>query len=145
MSTTVLINEAYLRLTGRESSDWENRAHFLAVASRAMRQILIDYSRRRRAQKRGGEWDHVTIDRVAELLPGLSDQAMQQAEALIRLDECLAQMEVESPRHCRIVECRFFGGMTIEETALALDVSTATVKRGWAAARAWLLSEIGSP
>lgn len=142
MSTTVLVNEAYLRLAGQGDANWESRAHFFAVASRAMRQILIDYSRRRQAQKRGGDLDRITLEKIDELIPGARGSSDGQAELLIALDECLARLEIESERHCRVVECRFFGGMTIEETAAALGVSTATVKRSWTAARAWLHREM---
>ncbi len=142
MSTTALVSEAYLRLAAQEGAQWQNRDHFFAVASRAMRQILLDYARRRGAQKRGGEWDRVTLEKVDHLFPGLNGLPSDRAETLIELDACLVRLEEESSRHCRIVECRFFGGMTIEETAKALDISTATVKRGWTAARAWLHREL---
>ena len=143
VSATVLVNEAYLRLASQTDPDWSNRAQFLAVASRAMRHILIDYSRRRRAAKRGGGLDRVTLDLAGDGLgiPATSDP--HRAEVLVRLDECLRRLEGESERHVRIVECRFFGGMTIEETAAALELSTATVNRGWRAARAWLHREMG--
>lgn len=142
VSTTVLVHEAYLRLVGHQNPDWESRAHLLAVASRAMRQILIDYSRRRGAEKRGGGWDRVTLDRVDDLFPGLTDSPAHRAEALIELDVCLQRLEAEEPRYCRIVECRFFGGMTIDETSDALQISAASVKRGWTTARAWLHREL---
>ncbi len=142
MGTTALVNEAYLRLVQQDRPGWASRAHFLAAASRAMRHILIDYARRRRAQKRGGPWHWVAFDDVGELPRSLSDGASNQNEALIDLDECLSRLERESPRHARIVECRFFAGMTIRETADALDLSPATVKRGWSLARAWLHREM---
>lgn len=145
LSATVLVNEAYMRLAGQDDAEWTDRAHFMAVASRAMRQVLIDYSRRGGAKKRGGGWDRVTFHKVDELLPGLADQPEGQAESLLELDACLKRLEVENPRYSQIVECRFFGGMTIEETAVALGVSTATVKRGWRLARAWLHREMSTP
>ena len=142
LTTTVLVNEAYLRLHRQPDAHWQNRAHFLAIASRAMRQVLIDYSRKRSRQKRGGEWDRVTFERVDQRFSELSAGPELRAEALIHLDACLNRLETESPRHCRIVECRFFGGMTIQETAIALGVSETTVKRGWRTARAWLHKEM---
>ena len=144
MSATVLVNEAYMRLAAQEDAEWEDRAHFMAVASRAMRQVLIDYSRRTAAKKRGGGLDRVTLDRVDELVPGLGDRPGDQAETLLELDACLKRLETENPRYSRIVECRFFGGMSIEDTAVALQISTATVKRGWRLARAWLHREMGA-
>lgn len=144
MSTTALVNEVYLRLAGRSHAQWEGRAHLLAVASRAMRQILVDYGRRRGAQKRGGSWERVTMDKIDELLPGHAQLPVERADALVRLDASLRRLEADSPRHCRIVECRFFGGMTVEETALALGVSPATVKRGWTAAKAWIHRDMES-
>ena len=142
VSATVLVNEAYLRLASQADPDWSDRAQFLAVASRAMRHILIDYSRRRRAAKRGGGLDRVTLDLAGEGLgiPATSD--LDRAEVLVRLDECLRRLEGESERHARIVECRFFGGMTIKETAAVLDISTATANRDWQMARDWLFKEI---
>lgn len=142
MDTTALVHEVYLRLVAHDDPNWESRAHFLAMSSRAMRQILVDYARRRGARKRGGNWDRVTLDEVDQLCPALCELPGDQAEALIELDVCLGRLEGESPSHGRIVECRFFGGMTIEETAEALHVSTATVKRGWNLARAWLHREM---
>ncbi len=138
LGTTVLVNEAYLRLQSHDGARWENRSHFLAVASKAMRRILIDYARERSAVKRGGLWDRVTLENVGEVHASLADLSLGQAETLVRLDASLAELERESPRHARIVECRFFAGMTIAETADALGLSPATVKRGWSMARAWL-------
>jgi RNA polymerase sigma factor (TIGR02999 family) len=144
LSTTVLVNEAYLRLAAQEDPDWSSRAHFLAVASRAMRQVLIGYARKRGARKRGGGWERMTFDRAEDLLPALAGGPVDRSEALLKLEACLQRLEAHSERHARIVECRFFGGMTTEESAAALGVSTATVKRGWAAARAWLHREMGA-
>jgi RNA polymerase sigma factor (TIGR02999 family) len=141
LGTTALVNEAYLRLVAQERPDWKGRAHFLAVAGQAMRHVLIDYARRRKASKRGGSWDRVTIDRISEVLPG-GALAHDRVELLIQLEGCLKRLEEESERHARIVECRFFGGMTIQETADALGLSPRTVKRGWALAQAWLHREM---
>jgi RNA polymerase sigma factor (TIGR02999 family) len=142
VSATVLVNEVYLRLASQTDPEWASRAQFLAVASRAMRQVLIDYSRHHKARKRGGGLRRVTLDQADEVLVPGATSAAAQAEALVRLDECLHRLERESDRHARIVECRFFGGMTIEETGEALGLSTATVNRGWQAARAWLRREV---
>jgi len=138
VGTTALVHEAYLKLVDQTSPSWKHRAHFLAVASRAMRQILIDYARGRQAGKRGGGLNHVSFDMVEGLEGSLPDLSIERAETLVGLDESLKRLETETAQHCRIVECRFFGGMTIEETAEALGISPATVKRGWASARAWL-------
>lgn len=138
IGTTVLVHEAYLKLSAHGDSEWKHRSHFLAVASRAMRQVLIDYARGRKADKRGGELQHVSLDLAPEVAGALPKLSIQDSEALLSLDESLRRLEVESPRHARIVECRFFGDMTVDETAEALGVSAATVKRGWVRARAWL-------
>lgn len=132
LNTTALVHEVYLKLAGpAPQTSWADRAHFIAVASRAMRQILVDYARRRNRQKRGGNAVKVSLDKAAEI-------AMDEAESLLALDEALTRLETLNPMHGRIVECRYFGGLTIEETAAALGVSDSTVKRGWRSARAWL-------
>lgn len=138
VGTTALVHEAYFKLVDQSAPSWKHRSHFLAVASRAMRQILIDYARGRQAGKRGGGMDHVSFDVVENLEGAYPDLSIQRAETLIGLDQSLKRLEAQTPQHCRIVECRFFGGMTIEETAAALEISPATVKRGWASAQAWL-------
>ena len=138
VGTTALVHEAYLKLVDQTAPGWKHRAHFLAVASRAMRQILIDYARGQQANKRGGGMDHVSFDVIEGLEGSFPELSVERAETLVHLDESLKRLEAETPRHCRIVECRFFGGMTIEETAEALGISPATVKRGWASAQAWL-------
>lgn len=147
LNTTALLHEAYLKLSGVETPDWESRAHFLAVASRAMRQVLVDYARGQRAAKRGGDRRRVSL-RELRFEPGTGIGAGV-GEVVLALEESLARMERENPRHCRIVECRFFGGMTIRDTAAALQLSPATVKRGWAIAKAWLYrdmrSDFGAP
>lgn len=140
LNTTAILHEAYLKLAAAEDPDWEGRAHFLAVASRAMRQVLLDYARERRAAKRGGDRRRLTLDELA-LDPGRPFSG-EPAEAVLALEASLTRLEEENPRHGRIVECRFFGGMTIPDTATALGVSPATVKRGWAVARAWLYRDI---
>ena len=136
--TTALVHEAYLKLAASSAVAWQDRAHFLAVAARAMRQILVDHARRKSASKRGGTADHLPLDRIAEITSGLPDLSQSDSERLLRLDESLRRLEDESSRHCRVVECRFFGDMTVEETAEALAISPSTVKRAWTRARAWL-------
>lgn len=141
LNTTVLVHEAYLRLVDQTSPDWRDRAHFMAVAARAMRHILIDYARRRQALKRGGGAQRLTLQEIEAGLES-GDPGEAADEALLALQDALERLAEESERQCRIIECRFFGGMTIEETAEALGVSPATVKRGWAAAQAWLYRDL---
>lgn len=131
LSPTGLVHEAYLRLVDVERLDWHDRAHFFAMASRAMRRILIDHARSRMRQKRGGE---------AVRVPLREDFAAADVDALewIGLDEALDRLQLVSERACRVVECRVFAGLEVEETARALGVSEATVKRDWAFARAFL-------
>jgi RNA polymerase sigma factor (TIGR02999 family) len=131
LSPTGLVHEAYLRLIDMQRVNWQDRAHFFAMASRAMRRILIDYARSRMRQKRGGEIARVTLDE--ELVA-----ADQDALEWLALDEALERLENVSERACRVVECRVFTGLEVEETARALDISEATVKRDWAFARAFL-------
>lgn len=141
LNTTALVHEAYLRLAGTPVQAWENRPHFLAVAARAMRQILIDYAKRRRTAKRGGGQERVPFHQIEAALRG-GDAGEAGADALVALDQALLRLEAHDPRQSRIVECRFFGGMPIHDTAVALGVSPATVKRGWAMAQAWLYREL---
>jgi len=138
LDTTALVHEAYLRLVDQSSPQWVSRPHFLAVASRAMRQILLDYAKRKRAAKREGARQRVPLEEVEAALRGGGDPAEARSDALIALDESLRRLEKHDPNQSRIVECRFFGGMTIEDTAAALGISPATVKRGWTMAQAWL-------
>lgn len=135
LQATELVHEAYLKLLGPLHVDWQNRAHFLAVAARAMRQILVDHARRRHAEKRGGGMEHVTLgDAEADLsLP---------AEELLALDDALHRLEAVEPRLRRVVEYRFFGGLTEGEIAQVLGVTERTVQRDWVKARAWLHKEI---
>lgn len=142
LNTTALVNETYIKLAGADAADWESRAHFLAIASRAMRQVLVDYARRRTAAKRGGDRRPVSLEDLV-IEPGGSVSG-DRSEAVLALEAALARLEEENPRHGRIVECRFFGGMTIRDTAAALGISPATVKRGWAVAQAWLYRDIRS-
>ena len=141
LNTTALLHEAYLKLVDQSQAEWESRSHFMAVAAKAMRHILVDYAKQRRAAKRGGDVQKVSL----EAMPGGEEVIVlteERADELIALEEALGRLERVSERQSRIVECRFFGGMTIEETAAALNISPATVKRGWAMAQAWLYREI---
>ena len=135
LNTTSLINEAYLRLASRTLANYQDRVHFFATASRAMRQILINYAERVSSQKRGGNPVRVT-------LTGLSLGEDNTLEDLLHINTLLDRLEDSNPRHCRLFECRVFGGMTIEEAATALEVSPATVKRDWTVVSAWLYSEL---
>lgn len=135
LNTTALIHEAFLRLSGREKLDWQNRAHFYATASKAMRQILFNYAEKAGAKKRGGGEARIPFD-DARLI---SDST---AEELLQITEYMQILEQDSPRRCRIVECRVFGGMDVKETALALGISPATVKREWRIASALLRRNI---
>lgn len=138
LGTTALVNEAWFELAKLERIRWESRAHFLALAAQAMRRVLIDYAVARRSQKRGG-------GRVPE---PLEDDALvavtERPDEFIALDEALQRLTAINERHARIVECRFFGGMSVEETADVLGTSPATVKRDWALARAWLNRELSA-
>ncbi|MGH7575036.1 MAG: ECF-type sigma factor [Longimicrobiales bacterium] len=141
LQTTALLHEAYLKLVGQARFGAESRAHFLALAARAMRHILCNYARDRRAQKRGGGLDPVEFDELNADAARLAFTAAP-SDALIALDEALRRLEQTDPRQGKVVECRFFGGLTIEETAAALGVSPRTVKRDWAVAQAWLHREM---
>jgi RNA polymerase sigma-70 factor, ECF subfamily len=131
LQTSALVNEAYLRLAGQQNPDWQNRAHFFAVTAHVMRHILIDHARRRRFVKHGGELHQVPIKDAA----GMS---MQRAAELIALDEALDDLAHLDERKSRVVELRYFGGLSLEETAEVLKVSLMTVRRDWRAAKAWL-------
>lgn len=137
MNTTALVHEAYLKLVGRHTIGARGRGHFFALASRAMRHILCNYGRDRQAQKRGGGAVVVSLEadgHPASPLPGPDPED----ELLESLDHGLTALERVHPRPARVVECRFFGGLTVEETAAALEVSPRTVKRDWRFAQAWL-------
>ena len=133
LQTTALINEAYLKLT-EQSVSWQSRAHFFGIAARIMRQILVDYARARLRLKRGGDPQRISLAAIEE--------GLEQSADLLALDEALATLEKVDPERARVVELRFFGGLTIEETAHVMGVSTPTVERGWRAARAWLQTEL---
>jgi RNA polymerase sigma factor (TIGR02999 family) len=140
LGTTALVHEAYLELAGLDRMTWRDRTHFLAVAARAMRRVLIDHAVARGAQKREGARVAVPLDDVANLLL----MSGQGPDDLLALDDALVRLAAVSERQCRVVECRFFAGMSIEETAEALRTSPATVKREWTVARAWLHRELGA-
>jgi RNA polymerase sigma factor (TIGR02999 family) len=150
LDTTALVHEAYLRLVDQSTPQWQSYPHFLAVASTAMRQILLDYAKRKQAAKRGGGRRRVPLDEIEAALQEPGGLPEGRSEALIALDESLRRLEGHDCRQSRIVECRFFGGMTIEDTAEALGIAPATVSRGWAMAKAWLYRDLketleGSP
>lgn len=136
LQPTALINEAYIRLVGDQARDWRNRAHFVGVTASIMRHILIDHARRRQAAKRNGGSAPVAEAEQLNQIAGDEDQK------LIALNDALNRLEKLSPRQRRVVELRHFGGLSVEETAEALGISTVTVKRDWMAARAWLKSEL---
>ena len=134
LSTTALVHEAYLRLVNVNQVQWKDRAHFVAVAARVMRRILVDYARARSRDKRGGDAVHIPLTDVPDIAVADGD--------LIAFDGTLDRLEAINERLCRVVECRCFGGMSVDETAAALGTSPATVKRDWAFSRAWLNREL---
>lgn len=135
ISTTALVHEAYLKLVDAERAEWQDRNHFFSLASRAMRQILIDYARRHRAARRGGELQRVDLDDVQIAV-------IDRADTLVALDEALTQLAGFSPRLAQVVELKFFGGLTEEEAAKVLGVTDRTVRRDWIKARGWLQKEL---
>ena len=135
LNTTALVHEAYLEMAGFGPMEIESRAHFFALAARAMRRVLVDYAVRHNAQKRGGSQWKIALDDVPLVAEAYSDD-------VLALDEALERLAAIKERHARIVEYRFFGGMSIEETAELLGISPATVKREWNMARAWLNREL---
>ena len=137
LNTTALVHEAYLRLAAPSHLDIGGRAEFLAIAAMAMRRVLIDYARQRTAQKRGGVLMRVELDDIEVAADG-------RAEQLVALDEALTALAVSNPRLARVVDCRFFGGMSQEETALALQLTPRTVRRDWTKARMWLAMAMDS-
>jgi RNA polymerase sigma factor (TIGR02999 family) len=135
LQTTALVNEAYLRLVNRKGVHWQNRAHFFAIAATLMRSILVDHARSHASAKRGGGGPKVEIDEAMIV-------SQERAAEVLALDDVLTKLAKFDPQQSRIVELRFFGGLTIEETAEVLDLSPATIKREWTAARAWLYREL---
>jgi RNA polymerase sigma factor (TIGR02999 family) len=137
LDTGALVHEAYFRLIELDPTRWQNRAHFFAMAARAMRQVLVGYAVARNAKKRGSGRTALPLDEAVVMVESRSDD-------LLALDEALARLERAEPRYVRVVECRLFAGLNIEETAAALDISPATVKRDWTLARAWLNQELSA-
>jgi len=135
LQSTALVHEAYVRLTDQDFPQWENRAHFFAVAAQLMRQILVDFARRHGASKRGGSVCRLTLDEAEE--------TPQRADVdVVALDEALKTLAVMDPQQSRVVELKFFGGLSIEDTSEVLGISSSTVKRYWITARAWLYREL---
>lgn len=135
LQPTALVHEAFLRMAREDQPEWENRAHFFAIAARLMRQILAQYARQRRTVKRGGSRERLPLDEALVFSAGKSDE-------LLALDEALDRLAQQDERQSRIVEMKFFGGLSIEEIAEVLETLPRTVKRDWTMARAWLHQEI---
>jgi RNA polymerase sigma factor (TIGR02999 family) len=136
LEPNALVNELYMRLVGTQLVSYRDRAHFFAIAARTMRHILIDHARARIAEKRGGEKQRLSLSAIEGWTPAECN------EDILALDDLLAKLATADPRAARVVELRFFGGMTEEEVAEALNVSAITVKRDWKVARAWLMSRL---
>jgi len=136
LQPTALVHEACLRLLGGGADRWNSRAHFFGAAAEAMRRILVDYARTRKAGKRGAGWGRIPLDEAAEI-------SQETADEVLAVHEALTKLAAIDPDKARIVELRFFAGLTVEETAEALSLSPRTVKRGWSYAKAWLYREIG--
>jgi len=135
LQATALVNEAYLKLIEQRAVNWQSRAHFFGVAAQLMRRILIDYARGHTREKRGGEQKKVSLDEVILF-------SEQQADELLAVDDSLNLLEKMDPRQARVVELRFFAGLSVEEAAEALGVSPKTVKRDWSVAKAWLYADL---
>lgn len=138
LQSTALVNEAYLRLVGMNSPQWESRSHFFAIAAQLMRQILVDYARRHRAEKRGGAAGTLSLDDA-----GLMEKGKGPDMDVVALDDALKTMARVDARKVQVVEMRFFGGLSFEEIANVLRISVNTVSRDWSTARAWLHHEMG--
>ncbi|PHS01371.1 MAG: RNA polymerase subunit sigma-70 [Blastopirellula sp.] len=136
LQATALVHEAFIKLIDQTRVQWQGKAHFCAVASNIMRRILVDYARQKNAAKRGSGAQKISIDE------NLTPDMKQDGVDLVELDEALTQLAELNERHAKIVEMRFFGGMTVEETATALEVSTSTVKNDWRTAKAWLMIQL---
>jgi len=140
LQTTALVNEAYMKLVDQRKVDWQNRAHFFALAAQLMRRIILDDARRRMREKRGGDAVLVPIDDVEISTPSVAVDAVD----VLELDRALTDLEAIDADQSRIVELRFYGGLTIEETAEVMGVSIATIKREWAMAKGWLFRALTS-
>ena len=141
LNTTALVHEAYLKLVDQKRLPAESRAHFFSVAAKAMRHILCNYARDKHRLKRGGDAPHISLGPAHDVAVG-AEISDEHARTLTSLDAALQRLEQISDRRARVVECRFFGGMGVEETAEALGISPRTVKRDWTFARAWLRREV---
>lgn len=137
LNTTALVHEAYLKLVRQQDASWDDRGHFFAVAGKAMRHILVNYAEHRQAQKRGGSAVVVSLDDANPVAPEVADE-------ILALNAALEELATIDERQSRVVECRFFAGLPIQDTAEALGVSPATVKRDWTVASAWLRREMGA-
>jgi len=135
LQPTALVHEAYIRLVEQSLPEWQNRAHFFAVAAQMMRQVLVDHARRNKAGKRGGGAWHTGLNECVSF-------AVERGASVLALDDALTALEAFDPRKCRIIELRFFGGLNMEETAKALDVSVATIGREQRIAEAWLYRQM---
>ncbi len=138
LQTSALINEAYLQLIDQRAVNWQNRAHFFAIAAQAMRRILVNYAKARHREKRGGPQENLPLEEAALVTSEGSGLD------LVALDEALTRLSEFDERQARVIELRYFSGMSVEETAEVLSISTATVKRDWNMAKAWLLQELTS-
>jgi RNA polymerase sigma-70 factor, ECF subfamily len=152
MQKTALVNEAFMRLVGQQAVDWQSRAHFIGLASKLMRRVLVDYARARLADKRGGGVGVLSLEEMAapepDEAPDTTPTALQHLDAhtqeeVSAIDQALQRLEQIDARQAQIVEMRYFGGLTVEQTAEAIGISAATVKREWTLARAWLRRELG--
>lgn len=135
LQTTALVHEVYLRLVDVKNVDWQNRAHFYGICARLMRRILVDFARSRNYQKRGGHLPHIELEEAATVSAVVGSE-------ILAVDQALKQLATVDARKSAVVELRFFGGLTVEETATALSVSVETVMRDWKLAKAWLLREL---
>ena len=137
LQATALVNEAYMRLIDSSRVNWQNRTHFFAICAQLMRRILVDFARKKNSLKRGGDRIQITLTERVE-------KPVEKEEDLVALDEALTRLAEFSPRQAQIVELRYFAGLTDEQIAEAIDVSSRTVRRDWAVARAWLYRELSS-
>jgi len=136
LQTTALVNEAFLRLINRSKVDWQNRAHFFGIAAQVMRRILMDHARKHKAEKRGGDADKLPLEEEILLV------SQESSSQLIALDDALKTLAELDPQKARIVELRYFGGLSIEETAEVIGVSVPTINRQWKTAKAWLYGQL---
>ena len=136
LQTTALVNEAYLKLINIKAASWQDRAHFFAVAAQIMRRILVDHARHHIAGKRGGGWEALPLDEALVF-------SVEKSSQLVDLDDALKLLGTKDPRASQVIELRFFGGLSVEESAEVLKISPRTVRREWTFARAWLREQLG--